>query len=60
MRGLSTPKSKFARAGWTDERRKELTGRAVVGDLDGVIFKVKALRLPKVEEERIDKEGADA
>jgi ATP-dependent DNA ligase len=55
--------------GWTDERRKELTDRAVVGDLDGVIFKVKALqrsstgkalRLPKVEEERIDKEAADA
>lgn len=55
--------------GWTDERRKELTDRAVVGDLDGVIFKVKALqmsstgkalRLPKVEEERIDKGVADA
>ena len=56
-------------SGWTDERRKELTDRAVVGDLDGVIFKVKALqmsstgkalRLPKVEEERIDKGVADA
>lgn len=55
--------------GWTDERRKALTDRAVVGDLDGVVFKVKALqmsstgkalRLPKVEEERIDKEVADA
>lgn len=55
--------------GWTDEKRDALTARAqsLNDDVTGAIFHVKGLqisskgvvRLPKVQEERIDKHVAD-
>lgn len=55
--------------GWTDEKRNALTARAqsINDDVTGAIFHIKGLqisskgvvRLPKVQEERIDKHVAD-
>lgn len=55
--------------GWTDEKRNALTARAqsLNDDVTGAVFHVKGLqisskgvvRLPKVQEERIDKHVAD-
>ena len=55
--------------GWTDEKRNALTARAqsLNDDVTGAVFHIKGLqmsskgvvRLPKVQEERIDKHVAD-